>query len=81
MNTILTAADRISAAVTGGEASSSSDLKELLNSYKELLMPEFVEEREAKVKKVHEIMKRENEVGSFQVEAMTYGPRSRKGLN
>ena len=81
VNAILEAANRISAANTDGQPSSSNNLKELLNTYKELLMPEYAEERDAEVKKVQKIMERESKIGSFKVEPMVYGKRKKKGLN
>ncbi len=81
IKSILTAADRISGALTDNQPSSSSDLKDLLSTYKELLMPEFAEEREEKVKKVQKIMERESKIGSFTVEPMVHDERNKKGLN
>lgn len=78
---IMVASDRISAALTDGQSSSGNDLKELLQTYKELLMPECVEERAKQAEKVQKIMKRESEIGAFKVEPMVFGQRKKKGLN
>jgi len=80
VKSIFHAAGLVSAAVTGGNAPSSSDLQELLNSYKTLLMPEYKEEQEERAKKVQEIMEKENEIGSFEVSALNYISRPKKGF-
>lgn len=80
VNSIIVASNNIVSALQGEQAPSNS-LQDLLSSYKELLMPEFVEEREAKAKKVKKIMEQESAIGAFVVEPMVHGERSKKGLN
>lgn len=81
VNTIIEVGNRIAAAVTNNQHNGSNTLKELLDTYKELLIPEFSEEKDRKAKRFKEIMERENSSGPFQVEAMAYETRSKKGLN
>lgn len=81
VQTILLAGSRVAAAVGGGEAPGSSDLQELLSSFKAALLPEFVEEQEKRAEKIRKIVEEEAKVGSFQVQAMTYEKRKKKGLN
>lgn len=80
VNSIFHAAGLVSAAVTGGNAPSSSDIQELLNTYKINLMPEYKNDQELKAQKVKEIMEKENEIGSFQVSSMSYSSRPKKGF-
>lgn len=78
---IMKAASIIAAAVTQGDAPNTKDLQDLLQAFKEHLMPETIEEREKKVKRVEEILEREMAQGKLKVKAMSYDTRRKKGLN
>ena len=80
IKSIFQAAGTISAAVTGGNAPSANDVQELLSAYKNMLMPELKDEEKEKADRVKEIMERENEIGSFQVSALNYSFRPKKGF-
>jgi len=81
VQSVMYAAGVIAAASTGSAMPSPDKLNELNDAFKELLMPEYAEERQDKAERVKKILEDGANQAPFVVTAMAYDKRKKKGLN
>lgn len=72
------AAIRETGKMIAGAQSLGNGVQDALGAYKELLFPEFKEERDAKAASTKILLEREHASGSFQVRALDDGKGNKK---
>jgi hypothetical protein len=76
VNAIITAGNKIAAAVTSSEFTGSDSLNKLLDIIKEQMMPQNKEALEERARKIKEMLEKEVAGGPIQVQVVGKGKRN-----